>query len=165
MDWDFMLNHRKNSWSKPYPQRLFGSIATATIQWHVLKRRAMMHSYTVKWSYASEGMYVCPRKFIHWDARNIWCLRNICTVKYVHLRKVCTVKYVAYNMERISCGNKQRVWTVLLHRWTMNSVRIRKVMLYTMNVYDVQEWCYILWCISAFWAWAYCAWGSNSKRI
>ena len=69
--------------------------------------------------------------------------------QYVHPRNVCIVKYVAYNVESISCGSKQRVWTVLLYRWTMNSVRIRKVMLYTMNVYDVQEWCYILWCISA----------------
>ena len=113
MDWDFMLNHRKNSWSKPYPQRLFGSIAIATIQWHVLKRRAMMHSYIVKLSYASEGMYVCPKKFIHWDARNIWCLRNICTVKYVHPRKVCTVKYVCYDVIYYECCARVMLYTMM----------------------------------------------------
>ena len=109
-----------------------------------------------KWN--SDILYACYSTMLNvWTIikMHVWCWQLMYWLiknddeyaQYVHPRNVCTVKYVAYNVERISCGGKQRVWTILLHRWTMNSVRIRKVMLYTMNVYDVQEWCYILWCI------------------
>ena len=111
-----------------------------------------------KWN--SDILYACYSTMLNvWTIikMHVWCWQLMYWLiknddeyaQYVHPRNVCTVKYVAYNVERMSCGSKQRVWTVLIHRdiqiW-IAMVKLWTVLKYAISVFEC-VWCarVILW--------------------